>query len=204
MKFDIMGGTEYRNAPAVLVTPRGADDHRGRMNAMRSIRIPLHSRKYPDLFAIVDESDGETIGRYRWNVLRASNTFYARANMKDVHGVWRVVYMHHLVLPLSAEKKVDHKNRNGLDNRRSNLRYSSTSQNTSNSGPRCDSASGFKGVFWCHQTQAWRSEIRPNGGYIYLGRFNTPEDAARAYDAAARKHFGEFAYLNFPEEGGAS
>lgn len=109
------------------------------------------------------------------------------------------VYLHHLVNgkpPVGFE--TDHKNGNPLDNRRSNLRNVTHSQNGMNGRKHCDTVSRFKGVIWHPGRKRWRAKIRANGKRKYLGHFVSPIEAAKAYDLAAKKFFGEFARLNFP------
>lgn len=98
---------------------------------------------------------------------------------------------------------VDHINGDVFDNRRANLRCCTITQNNWNRKRRKGGASRFKGVSRDHNTRSrWMSMIaRPGGGNIYLGSFINEEDAARAYDVAARARYGEFAAVNFPGEG---
>lgn len=92
---------------------------------------------------------------------------------------------------------VDHKNGNKQDNRWKNLRACTQSQNAGNSGMHRHNTSGFRGVSKNSRTGMWHAQIKVNGKQIYLGRFDTPEKAARCYDRAAKKHFGRnFASLN--------
>lgn len=92
---------------------------------------------------------------------------------------------------------VDHINGNPLDNRRANLRICTVKENNWNRRRRIGGSSGFKGVV--RVGTRWRAIIWPNGKQIYLGSFAEPEEAARAYDRAAREEYGEFACLNFPD-----
>jgi hypothetical protein len=87
---------------------------------------------------------------------------------------------------------IDHENLNRSDNRWTNLRDATRSQNGANQGIRSDNTSGFKGVFWCTTRKRWLATLNIDGKQKTLGRFDTPEAAADAYAAAARKHFGEF------------
>jgi len=93
---------------------------------------------------------------------------------------------------------VDHRNGDGLDNRRQNLRPANDSKNQMNARMRSDNPSGFKGV--CADRHRWMARIQLDGRRTYLGYFATPQEAARAYDAAAVELFGEYARPNFPQE----
>lgn len=169
---------------------------------MRSVRIPLNSRKHPGLYAIVDEADAELVSQYRWHVLHRSNdtTFYASTNVKQPDGTYKTrVQMHRLILDLTDPlERVDHINHDGLDNTRANLRVGTHQQNCYNSRRKSHSKQRFKGIV--PDYRKWRARIRVNGKETHLGNFETEEEAARAYDAAAREHYGEFACLNFPDE----
>jgi len=92
---------------------------------------------------------------------------------------------------------IDHIDGNGLDNRRQNLRPANESTNGANRAISSNNTSGFKGVV--RSRTKWGAVITPSGRKVWLGTFLTPEDAARAYDAAAAVYFGEFARLNFPQ-----
>ena len=108
----------------------------------------------------------------------------------------RTVLMHRQIAAQMGLSDVDHKNLNTLDNRRENLRPCTRSQNVANSKKRIHNTSGFKGVHWNTTSKAWAARIGVEGKRIFLGYFNTPEEAAQAYDAAAKKYFGEFSRLN--------
>jgi len=93
-------------------------------------------------------------------------------------------------------KQIDHIDRNGLNNRRINLRAASAGQNKANQGKYRNNTSGYKSVYLERDSQRWRAMLRICGRHVHLGRFDDPHIAARAYNEAALKHFGEFACLN--------
>jgi hypothetical protein len=92
--------------------------------------------------------------------------------------------------------EVDHINCNRIDNRKSNLRHATRSQNVRNTIPRTDTSSKFKGVHWHKASKKWMTRIYINGKRKFIGSFNNEYDAALAYNAAAAEHYGEFARLN--------
>jgi hypothetical protein len=128
-----------------------------------------------------------------WNP--STESFYAVATISG-----KRVYMHRLILGLTGfEQKGDHINLNTLDNRCENLRSCSHQQNCCNRNRPQNNTSGFKGVSR-YRGLRWRAQIKLRGKYIHLGYFDNANHAALAYDEAAKKMFGEFAFLNFPHE----
>ena len=91
-----------------------------------------------------------------------------------------------------AGVSVDHRNGDGLDNRRSNLRPCSHSQNMCSQKKNITNKSGFKGVNFCKQQKRWRADITSQGKRYNLGRYDTKEEAKKAYDKKAKKLFGSF------------
>lgn len=124
--------------------------------------------------------------RYMW---------YAAASDK---GTRKLIKMHRLILNAPHGTEVDHRDGNGLNNTRDNLRLAVGGQNKHNRGPLRNNKSGYKGV-WQTKPNQWGVQITHNSVHIHVGVFTSPEDAARAYDAKAKELFGEFAWLNFPE-----
>lgn len=149
--------------------------------------------------ALVDDEDYERVSQFQWYAAPHSKTWRAMTPMM-CNGKKKMVYLHRFILNAPDGISIDHKNGNALDNRRDNLRFATTSQNMQNQGPReIPRASQFKGVKKSYRIRRpWRAHIGHNGELIHLGHWASEEEAARAYDSAARRLFGEFAWLNFP------
>jgi hypothetical protein len=145
-------------------------------------------------FAIVDAEDYERVNRHKWCVSGKGNTIYAYR--KD-HG--KHVYLHQFLMKPPPGMVVDHIDGNGLNDRKSNLRVCTRQQNLLNRGPSVRS-SRYKGVRFCKWNRKWYATIRYDGHTIRLGPFDDEIAAAQAYDRQAYALFGEYAYLNFPEE----
>lgn len=157
-------------------------------------KVPLTGGKY----AIVDDEDHGWISRYKWQF---GGGGYPMRGVNLGNRNFITVYMHRLIMRAGPSEQVDHIDGNTLDNRRSNLRRASHTQNARNSVKRRSRAhtSRFKGVCWVKSQGRWRAYITVDRRRIHLGRYFDEEQAARAYDRAAVEHFGEFARLNFPE-----
>ena len=153
-----------------------------------------------NLRAIVDDEDYERLIAYRWNAVMPANTWYAQTNLV-VHGVRRTIQMQQIILDAPPGFIVDHRSRNGLDNRRANLRVADRSGNAQNRIRHCSKTSDFIGVSFAKQRRnPWRAQIQTvRTGKITIGFFANPIDAAFAYDEKASELFGEFAVLNFPD-----
>lgn len=103
-----------------------------------------------------------------------------------------VFVWHHGWLP----PEIDHENRVKTDNRIGNLRPASSTQNKGNIGLLRNNTSGYRGVSFNNRSGKWHTQIKIKGKQTYLGRFDTPEQAALRYNEVAREYFGEFAFLN--------
>ena len=142
-------------------------------------RIPLTQGQ----FALVDDEDYEVLGKHKWRALKISNTYYA-ARSKIA------VFMHREILGLAPGdgKITDHKNRNGLDNRRQNLHIVSHLENCHNPSMHPHNTSGHTGVYWDKAEENWHARIVANKKQIHLGRYSNVEDAIEA------RRQGELAY----------
>ncbi len=139
--------------------------------------------------AFVDAADYEFVSIFKWRAVRVTGgVWYAETRLRGNRE-----FMHRLLLGCGPREQVDHRNGNGLDNRRLNLRPTTHALNQATR--RCVTGkSGFKGVM--KRGGKWRAYITDAGRFRSLGSFATPEEAARAYDAAARELFGEHACTN--------
>lgn len=157
------------------------------------IEVPLTKGKV----ALIDEEDALRVLGYKWtaNHKPDSGTWYAVTYRRG-----RTIYLHRFILNATAGEEVDHENLDTLDNRRCNLRLATHSQNQCNRRAYRRNKTGFKGVYYSKSRNAFCAQIRHGNVQRLLGRFATAEEAARAYDAAARAHHGDFARLNFPRQ----
>jgi len=172
-------------------------------------------------FTLVDDSDYEWLNQWKWCTRKASNQeiYYAtRAEYRVNHNGIKVkagtIIMHRLIMGLvkGDGMAVDHKDHDGLNNQRHNLRVCTYSQNSMNRRSQANSSSRFLGVMlnncvvrrYSKKTkeikeytyQSWKSYISINGKDKYLGQFKTELEAAIIYNITARKYFGEFANPN--------
>lgn len=165
------------------------------------------------LFTLVSPEDFDRATAHRWHVKRKKSQpgkLYVQRTIRLGSGRTArktAETLHRFIVGARPGEVVDHRNGNGLDNQRLNLRHATNRQNAQNVTLSANQKrGGFKGVSWNPRAKKWQAAIsggpvKPNGrrARVYLGVFVDPADAARAYDAAAREHFGEWASLNFPD-----
>lgn len=146
--------------------------------------------------ACVDDCDFDDLIQFTWFLQTTPKrrvVYAAKGHSKD--GDWETMHTR-----ITGFKKTDHKDGNGLNNQRSNLRQATHSQNKANAPKyRGTPTSQFKGVSWHPKCGKWLAQIKVNNKTRHLGYFDDEVEAARAYDTAALHHFGEFAHPNFRE-----
>jgi hypothetical protein len=158
---------------------------------MNVARIPVYRGGEVAAVAIVDKADEALVSAWRWRLL---GNGYVMAQRGELH-----MYLHRLIAGAGPETSVDHWNQDKLDNRSVNLRLCSRSQNGGNRQPdrrREGTSSRHKGVCWDRSRDRWAAYIHVNGKTRGLGRFDSEDSAAAAYNAAALEAWGEFARLN--------
>lgn len=148
-------------------------------------------------YVIIDTDYLELVRRIKW---RFSTKGYAtgtlRIDRKDkTVSMHRLIFLSHYGLSSDSVPMVDHINRDKLDNRLENLRLATGSQNLMNRGSTCVNTSGYKGVSE-KRSGVWRAVIGCEGKQTNLGHFSSPEEAALAYNTAARELHGDYALLN--------
>ena len=155
-------------------------------------KIPLTQGK----FAKVDPEDYIWLSQFRWHCKINKNSIYAVRTIAT-NGKPKRIYMHRMIMNTPDNLLCDHSNHNGLDNRKFNLRNCTSRQNNANSRSAASSSSKYKGVSWSKARKKWAAYIKKDSRQYFLGHFKSESTAAKAYDNAAKKFFGKFAYLNF-------
>ncbi len=171
---------------------------------MKQIPLTKIKDKKPKYFALVDDEDYEWLNQWNWCVVEDHNVFYAMRseNIPKEKRVGKTrqktIKMHRLILGLTdPEIFGDHEDHNGLNNQKYNLRITDHCGNMSNRRSHKGSTSKYLGVCWSKGARKWLASMWVINKSVNIGWFKSEEDAARAYDAAAKIHHGEFANLNF-------
>lgn len=148
--------------------------------------------------ALVDDSDFDRVSAHKWCVSKTPRNFYAKRAFPKGDGTQGWIRLHQFLMP--GVKEIDHRDGNGLNNCRDNLRPCNRRQNQqAHKRKRADVTSKYRGVSWHPKVKKWQASLSVNGKTVYLGIFTREEDAARAYDAAVIKRDPQFFSLNFSE-----
>jgi hypothetical protein len=160
--------------------------------------IPLTQGKV----ALIDDEDYPAVNQYKWNAVKDRTIW--RQDWKAVRHIYdskikkqRTQYLSQFLLPNQKDFQIGYRNGNTLDNRRENLLFATHQELAFNKRIGIANKTGLKGIY--KDRDYWRADIGINGKTIHLGCYGSMEEAARAYDDAATKHFGKFARLNFPD-----
>ena len=150
-------------------------------------RIPLTQ----DLWAIIYTIHFPLICNYTWGAAKGNDTYYASTNILE-NGIHSTLFMHRLIMEAPEGILVDHEDRDGLNNRKDNLRFCTKQENARNSKLPSDSTSGIKGVTWQKNRNYWEAHIAVNHKKIHLGSFKNKEEATKARVEAEAKIDPEF------------
>lgn len=148
---------------------------------------------------LIDDADVDLVSQHRWYAAKTRRGWRVTTNTKNSEGKQRNLLLHRFLMEPEKGLVVDHLNHDALDNRRSNMRVCTYSQNAMNQRSARKSSSKYLGVSWDKGAKKWKASILIQGKKKNLGRFKEEDDAARAFDTAARLHFGEYANPNFAD-----
>ena len=169
---------------------------------METRELVIESAKHGKHIVLYDAADAHLIEPYVWHLSRGHSTFYASRQTSRPNRTQ--ISMHREIAGCVKGDGiiVDHKNKNGLDNRRSNIRPGTMSENMMNRGKTVQNSTGYKGVYNCGDSKLnpYTAKIQKDGIAYPLGHYHTRQEAARVYDRKAIELHGEFAVLNFPIE----
>lgn len=154
-------------------------------------KIALSQGKY----ALVDDADFIWLSKWKWYAVKNKGTFYAQRTIRR-SGVLQKIKMHREILNLLPIFMTDHRDGNGLNNQRNNLRICNPRENGMNKSVWAKSVTRTKGVYFVERSGKFKAYIRANRKVHHLGTYNDMISAARAYDNAAIIFFGDFARLN--------
>lgn len=145
--------------------------------------------------ALVDNADFAAVKAFKWHTVKRRKTFYAARNIRKPNGKFTLQLLHSFLFPDAL--RLDHRDGDGLNNQRANLRPATVRQNAQGfQRKRAGATSKFRGVCWHKQRRRWKAQIQVEKRVIFLGYFGIETDAAHEYNSAAITYFGDFAQLN--------
>lgn len=137
---------------------------------------------------MVDNDDFDRINKYRWYL---TDQGYAKRRVFPENQKSFLILMHREIMSAPKGSILDHKNLNRLDNRKTNLRFCTKSQNSINRGKRCDNTSGYRGIHWNKNAKRWFAKLILNGKEI-TKYATSKREAIKLYRIMADRYFGEF------------
>lgn len=150
--------------------------------------------------ALIDDEDFDYLNQWKWFAIKDSNTYYAGRSVKSTSGNSRqnIITLHRFIMKckFGDGKIIDHKDRNGLNNQKSNLRFATYSQNSQNKKSKKNGSSKYLGVSFSKRKKLWEVRIKVNGKNKRIGYFKLEKEAAKVYNREAIIAYNEFANLN--------
>lgn len=195
--------TPLASCNPILWTSVGQPSCQGAFNFMKIIPLSKKSKVRAGKYeALIDDEDFDRVNKWGWLAYFKKGSVEPKyaCRRKNVGGGQRMIYLHRFILNITDPSIIiDHIDGNGLNNQKENLRICSNTENTRNSKKSNKSyTSIYKGVCRAKpNSRRYSAQITVNRKKIHLGMFSNEVDAAKSYDLAAIKHFGEFANLNF-------
>ena len=164
--------------------------------AFRKIKLYVGNKPAKGRCTLVDNEDYGKLAQYHWQLNEENGNCYYAIRLEG----GKIIVMHRQITNAPSGMVVHHKDGNGLNNTKENLKIVTTAENNLYRKKRVQSTSSkYKGVCFLKSRRIWRAIISYNRIHKFLGHFENEDDAARAYDAAAKINHGEFAVLNFPQ-----
>jgi hypothetical protein len=156
--------------------------------------IDISTPKYPNSFTMVDDEDFDILNKHKWHIAKNSKTWYAQRNVyKPKHGM---IFLHRQILNIPDGMFIDHIDGNGLNNQKANIRVCTKAENCRNARIRGDNTSGYKGVSFHKPTKKWSASIQADKKQKHIGLFQSPQEAAFAWNIAAKEMHKDYAKLN--------
>lgn len=165
------------------------------MFKLKIIPLSQQGKNAGKYFALVDDQDYVRVSKFKWSVIKNSKWIYAGRTIK-VNGKQKTFLLHRFIMNCYDDHLIDHRDGNGLNDQRSNLRIATNAENVRNGGRQRNNTTGFKGVSLVKSSGKYEAQIAFNNKTIHLGKFLTPIEAAKAYNNKAIELHGQFAKLN--------
>lgn len=148
-------------------------------------------------FTLVDDEDFEYLSQWKWKATKIKNSYYATRSVHKKEGKFSTMFIHRIVLNVTDRNiLIDHRDGNPLNNQKNNLRPANKSENAANQKARSGCTSKYLGVSWHKPLNKWKVNLQKDKVNRHIGYFASEQDAALAYNNAAKIFHGEFANLN--------